>query len=375
MRDKISKILIVDGMFPNKFTSWRNFEILALMEEFNTDIFVYKGSPWAGIDYEIDYEYMKNLTDLSEYNFIIFDPAYNFLQKFNSNFDGTIFNGKFPGTYLLTKAKEFDIEEYEVIYHIFLGTLIRFNNDFKISSSHQICHLYPGGGFGFHSTDKLSIEHTYVSTHPLTSDKCKNDDVKFIETYVTPQTGLREVISVKPSKSSKKLTVCFSSMGYAKEKGARKFVAISILYKLLFPWHQIQFIAIGNCYRVFPIKLIAPMDFKALELFYLNEVDIQLNLMSKAATNGWPLGIEAVKQGAVLITTDPNEASKRYQYGQNIQISHSALGFILRIRRMYSKRNEMLSWQEKGMEFFNYYCSFQNQQGKVIKLIRENLKN
>ena len=100
-------------------------------------------------------------------------------------------------------------------------------------------------------------------------------------------------------------------------------------------------------------------------------MDVQLNLMSRVATNGWPLGIEAVKQGVVLITTDPNQVSKRYIYGENIQISERIWDFILRIRKMYLDREELLSWQEKGLVFFDYHCSFDQQQGRVIQLIEE----
>jgi hypothetical protein len=369
------KVLVVDGMFPNKYSSWRNYEIIALIEKFGADVFVYKGGPWAGIDFQIDYEYIAKQTDLSEYKFVIFDPDYNYLQTLNKNFDGTKLNGKFPGSYLMTKSGDFDLESYDVIYHIFLGTITRFNQDFIISSPKQICHLYPGGGFGFNSIEKLNRDYIYVSTHPLTSEKCANDDVRFIETFVSPQTGSNEVVRIKPKGSQRKFTVCFSSLGYVKEKGARKYVAISIIYKMLFPWHKIRFIAIGNCYKLFPIKVLKPMDFKSLEIFNLNEVDVQLNLMSRIATNGWPLGIEAVKQGAVLITTDPNQVSKRYLHGANIQIAESIWEFVLRIRKMYIDRDKFSYWQEKGLEFFNHHCSFDNQQGKVIQLIDQISKN
>lgn len=371
MSKSSSKVLVVDGMFPNKYSSWRNYEIIALIEKFGADVFVYKGTPWAGIDFQIDYEFIAHLVDLSEYKFIIFDSAYNYLQSFNKDFDGTKFNGDYPGTYLLTKSNDFDLEAYNVIYHIFLGTIARFNQDFKIRRPKQVCHLYPGGGFGFKSIEKLSDEYTYVSTHPLTSEKCAADGVKFIEAFVTPQSGINEVVRIKPRGKDREFTVCFSSLGYMKEKGARKYVAIGILYKMFFPWHKIRFLAIGNCYKLFPIKVLEPMDFKALENFYFNEVDIQVNLMSKVATNGWPLGIEAVKQGVVLITTDPNQVSKRYIYGENIQISERIWDFILRIRKMYLDREELLSWQEKGLVFFNYHCSFDQQQGRVIQLIED----
>jgi hypothetical protein len=97
--------------------------------------------------------------------------------------------------------------------------------------------------------------------------------------------------------------------------------------------------------------------------------------MSRIATNGWPLGIEAVKQGAVLITTDPNQVSKRYLHGANIQIAESIWEFVLRIRKMYIDRDKFSYWQEKGLEFFNHHCSFDNQQGKVIQLIDQISKN
>ena len=70
MKNYSKKVLVVDGMFPNKFSSWRNYEVIALMEEFGADVFVYKGTPWAGIDFQIDYGYIAQQTDLSEYCYV-----------------------------------------------------------------------------------------------------------------------------------------------------------------------------------------------------------------------------------------------------------------------------------------------------------------
>ena len=54
-----NKILVVDGMFPNKFAIWRNFLISDLIKNYDVDIAVYKLDTFAGIDYNFDYEFIN----------------------------------------------------------------------------------------------------------------------------------------------------------------------------------------------------------------------------------------------------------------------------------------------------------------------------
>ena len=112
--------LVVDIVYPNKYSRWRNLEINFFISEFNSDILIFKIDSFANINFDFDYDFCnENLNNvLSEYNILIFDPRYNHLNKYNKRIDGTKFNNKFGGSYLLTKNVDFLIENYSFVYHI-----------------------------------------------------------------------------------------------------------------------------------------------------------------------------------------------------------------------------------------------------------------
>jgi hypothetical protein len=106
----VKKILLVDGMFPSKFTGWRNYEIDALLKNFELSFFIYKGGPWAGITYDFDWEYWNRRGDLNQYNILILDPKFNHLNRYNNKIDGIKFNNLHPGSYIITKDPEFNLD-------------------------------------------------------------------------------------------------------------------------------------------------------------------------------------------------------------------------------------------------------------------------
>ena len=140
-------ILLNDGVFPTKYQQWRIQEIKSFIEKGDVDIIIFKMDSFSNIDWNIEYEYMKDYYQLDKYNILIFDPKYNYLNKYNKNIDGTKFNNKFPGSYLFTQHIDFDINRYDVIYHIFLSQYEIFNKNYKIHPNKQFIHLYPGGGY------------------------------------------------------------------------------------------------------------------------------------------------------------------------------------------------------------------------------------
>ena len=77
--------LVVDILYPNKYSRWRNLEINFFIDEFESDILVFKIDGFAGVDFECDYDFCNLDTNLKlqNYNILIFNPKYNYLNKYN----------------------------------------------------------------------------------------------------------------------------------------------------------------------------------------------------------------------------------------------------------------------------------------------------
>lgn len=145
------KVLITDGWFPNKYASWRNVEILSFLQEFKTTVLVHHGKRLGDLIFNIDWDdpiYDDIRKIKPDLKFLIFDPKFNYLNKYNNKFDGTKFNGHLSHySYALTEDFEFDLGQFDVVYHIFAGGYYDFNRFFDFDNEKQFIHLYPGGGF------------------------------------------------------------------------------------------------------------------------------------------------------------------------------------------------------------------------------------
>ena len=167
---------------------------------------------------------MSHLLSEFPYNILIFDQKYNHLNEYNTKVDGTKWNGKFPASYVFTKNSSFDINEYDLIYHIFLHCYREFNKRIEYPREKQAIHLYPGGGFSGSQALRHDLPHSVklISTNPKTSSILDNEGIEnYLEclggTFFTKD-------AVYPHKVSEKhdgqLTVAFASLGHSHEKGA-----------------------------------------------------------------------------------------------------------------------------------------------------------
>ncbi len=369
--NKKIKLLITDALFPNKYSSWRNVEILSLIEEFETTILVKHGKSWAGIIFDIDWGRQEYGNRLQGYNFLIFDPEYNFLNSYNKDFDGTIFNGYLPNyTYALTKDVTFDVSIFDHYYHIFLGSFLEFNSYFKIPESKQTIHLYPGGGYTHEVPLRLSKSIGVVSTFPTTSKKLALAGVPHIDCWSVP-------LYMKNEHPSKKrlhnmpLRVCFASLGHGTEKGDKTFRWVARIMSTLFRHCQFEFISIGNCSRSRFIRNIPPMSWRQLESFYAEHIDIYINPVSRRAANGWPIGQEAMKQGCVAVTYDVNNVADWFHAKDfQIQIAKNPLDIIKYLLMFNKNRHMLLETSVANQQFVNKYAGYDNQQRKIFEFIR-----
>lgn len=371
-------ILLTDILFPSKYAKWRIEEIKSFLDTDQCDILVSKTEQFAGIKYNVDYEEMREYYNLDQYNILIFDQQYNFLNKYNTRIDGTAFNGGGSGySYLITKKASFDVHSYDVFYHIFLSSFNKFTNTFGITDANKhTIHLYPGGGYdNSTSIAKLPRQVKIVSTQPFITDALVRYGFK---NYITAygSTVLPKNYILKPKKiNNSTLNVCFSSMGHANAKGYQYFYDLVKAYSTLNANDNIKWYFIGNNSGVpkLPnITYVPPMSQAELDNFYNETIDILINPESGKAINGWPLGIEAALQGVVLLTTDTHKCNNYFKYTSNminIINPNKYMDSVLRIKKIYKNRemlhNMSLSIQSHSFLHFNHTV----QQEKILEFI------
>ena len=366
-------ILLTDIMFPNKYAKWRLTEIKAFIDNYAADILVSRRiSSYAGLTFNFDYDELCDKYNLNQYNILIFNPAYNYINKFNKDFDGTVFNNKMKGEYLFrhkSKPLTCEISSYDLAYHIFYMCYKIFNEDISYPHEKQIIHLYPGGGYS--SAACISNIDNRVrlvpSQHFISKHISKH---RYINVYGGPFFDKDECIVCKEMQN-KPLIVCFTSMGDPHEKGAFVYLELAKMYKSIWPADGLQFISIGNCPPSDLVVHYAPMDQLTLNDFYYNKVDILINLDTGKGLNGFPLGVEGAIQGCVLLTTDvqnQNEENGFFIDSFHIIQQNNLNDIITRIKSLcdISARVERSRYiQQKMFDLFSYEATM----GKILKFI------
>lgn len=365
-----SKILLVDRMFPNKFTIWRNNLIESLINEFDTDIVVYKTNEFAGIKYNFDYHFINTQFQISKYNILISDPLYKDVQKFNTNYDGIKNIGKYNFSYAFIKDEDFSLDQYDAIYYLFLTSYLQFKSDFDTSKKKNLIHLFAGGGFDYNTATTLDKDCFYISSHKNTSEILKSNNLQYIECLGVPQFRALDRIYPLKKKSTNYFTVNFSSMGFGHEKGDEMFIRIAVVYRFIFPFDRVRFTSIGNCKKSIFVKNYPPFDYVSLITHYENEVNLHLNLAKKNAPNGWPLGTEAIKGSCVLITTDVDNSSTYYKDSEAIIKVRTVLDAIREIRKLYKNSEYYNSKLKSQFKFLMLHFGFENQQKKIFNFLK-----
>jgi hypothetical protein len=336
------KVLLTDAFFPSVYCKWRLVEIHSFIEKYKADICVLScDKNIFNIQQEFNYEELCDDFHLKDYNILIFNPEFNYINKYNTAFDGTYYNNKLLGIDYLFSANtsnnyQFNIYDYDVFYHIFLSAHKTFNNIVpKVPLNKQYLHLYPGGGFIENvDTDMMKyFKNKVVRTNIIYTQK-------FIEPYLIAKPKCRKcyvfgaplcykdepLVPKRGLINCSNLCVAFASVGNPIAKGLGDFLKIvHIAQQLKLP---ITFITIGNCdinilqhkselistnmpiedmlsvHKSITHYSVMPQD--VLDCFYYKNVDVYLNLekVNINSKNGWTLGGEAALQGCVLLTKD-----------------------------------------------------------------------
>jgi hypothetical protein len=405
------RVLLTDIMFPNAMAAWRLNEIGGFIEQYETDIYVPTRVGRNGpIQFSFDWEALTLSHHLADYDLLIFNKAFNHLDRFNSfnrapgeTFNGTLYNGKWPGDYMLRLRKYGSqlqaggsgqggpgdltsdsplpiprLQDYDRIHHIFLIVYQELNRYFPVvPQAIQSIHLYPGGGF--YAKDE------YKKNYDVQPGVLLFPTQAFISDYVRTFMPMNPAINVfgaalcakgarmipkQPSSNGSPLVVAFTSLGDVRSKGADLYVSIAQDYRRTFPKDNITFLGIGNVPSSPAVQAMQPMPQADLLVFYRDTVDVIMSLERTDRENGWPLGIEAVLEGAVLFTMDKfglNEANG-FNFGDGIVIvSEWDTAPVLDKLHSYVHNRELLrihsrTIQERAFELF----SFEKQVGTIF---------
>lgn len=378
------RILLTDIMFPNKFAKWRLVTTKAFIEKYDTDILVIsRVNSYRELLFEFDFDELRQSHSLNEYDILIFNPSFNYINKYNSSdFDGTKFNNKYRGDYILRKKKfrseVFNISVYDAVYHIFLLCYKNFNTNYSYSFAKQFIHLYPGGGLiRLQNAKEINPCSKIISTQNYTTEYLQTNLInKFINVYCAPFLNKYDQIR-KKSINNNNIGICFTSLGIIEEKGAHIYPQIVKIYKNMYPDDKIIFYSVGLVPMSDDIIHFAPMSQKKLDDFYYHNVDILLNLDTNKALNGFPLGVEGTLQGTILFTTDSYNLNVKnnFNYGEEMLIikNNDIDHIITNIHKLHDDRillnQRSLAIQEKSYQLFNY----ENTMVKIFDFIEDNL--
>lgn len=344
------RILITDILYPNKYSTWRNEMINYLLRNTNADILVFRVKE-TNVKYDFDYSFC-NSSGLLE--------NHKHLSNFSDN--KVIRYGLFKG--------EFDLAQYNFVYHMFAKTYIQFNSTFTFPSYKQFVHLYPGAGYAFNRIG-FPKDVGIISTHPETTE-IYSDHEKKIECFFGPHMNESDEVKAKDFSQKQNINICFASLGNGALKGDLEYLSIVEEYLKSYPQDDIKFFSIGNCTAHRSVTKLEPMDYLSLQKFYGDNIDVYISTETGTSANGWPLGVEAVKMGTVLLTTDHRNTASRLNLPHPSVVVCSNTGeFIKEIKQLYDDRKYMNKCSENAKTFFSKHITVENQQDKILRFMCE----
>ncbi len=357
------KILLFDKPFPTSTAQWRIEEVKSFITEKGADVLTANNRA-------CEYDTMRDYYNLEDYNILISNWRYNDLNKYNNNFDGVVFNGKFPGDFVVSKHRKFDISKYDIIYHIFYSRWKKFNELYpNIPQNKQIIHFYPGGKFNIGLIDSIPKDVNIITTQRYYTEFFQKGGYKPKEILGASFLQKNDTYNLR-TKNKGKLIVCLSAATGKNGKGIEAYEMCVDLYKNLYKNDNIEFIfiGIGNDIKSNNIIKYPLMSMENLKK-KLDKVDIYVNPESGRFTNGWPLGVEAMLRGSVLITTDPFNSAQYYPYTNDLIIIKTIDEIIKHIKQLYDNRDLLKETSNRLQKNVNEFYSFNNQQQLIFDYI------
>ena len=116
-----------------------------------------------------------------------------------------------------------------------------------------------------------------------------------------------------------------------------------------------------------------------LDLFYQNSIDIYINTETGIALNGWPLGIEALLQGAVGVMTNSQDNyydSWDFSNEEMFIVPEGQVGIpdiVRALAALVKDRHLLNSMSQKSQKKIHQLLSFSNGQAKVFEAIEKRI--
>jgi hypothetical protein len=380
-------------MFPNTMAAWRLNAIEAFIESFDADILVFDRI-WvsSGTVFKFEWTDLVQSHHLYKYDLLIFNPRLNYLNYVNELnrtkddvIDGTKFNGMIPGDYLLRLKKyrnsAVNLNVYAAYYHIFIYSFDLFR--FKLgpywdqrNGIKHIVHCYPGGGFSvqgsYHPGNYEGVH--FIATQAFVTESLQREllprvNITVVDIFGVPLLRKNQTFPVRAfDMEHNYLRVCLTFLGDATEKGLPHYIELSKYFKSHFPQDNVTFYLVTHpdAYKQNGVNsglvYVPPMPQANLSLFYEKNVDVICNFETTRYKNGWPLGVEAVLTGALLLTTDSFNLNVRNRFNFNEglivanrnNLSDTASWLHLYVNNRRRLQRDSMIIQRRAFELFSY---------------------
>lgn len=314
-------VLVTDIMFPSTISAWRLNQISMFIEEVQADILVpSRVNEYAGVQFPFQWVPLQEL--LSDYDLIIFNPtvwSWPGVAEAAAISNVTRAHALLPVDYLIRHKKRrhepVDISRYHAVHHMFQMTWQGFMTRFPwVPPCRQ--------SIWFAARTSCTNEHLHTGVYLITTDLMCLAVIRrhmphnpLLPLLGMPILNRRASMVKKPLKSPhEKLVVAMASVGNVQNKGADVYVKLAELYHARYPGSNVVFYGIGNIPSSPIVVPLATMPQVNLSMLYRNEVDVMFSPESHNGGNTWPMGTEAVVQGAVLFSTDFHDMNRLNGY-------------------------------------------------------------
>lgn len=356
------RVLLTDLLFPTNYVSWRLVEIISFMRRYETDIYIPKHLSHV---VPIDYEGAAKICNLEDYDILIFNSKYSHLNKYNKDFNGLSFIGKSNGAFAFRlkkyRSQQWNHNVYDIVYHIMFASYAAFKrNIYPIHK--QWIHYHAGCQVRFAKSLPKNIGGVIVTQkfYQRLMPKGLNVVPIYGVPYLLPENKIRQ-----KDINNKTLRIAATVLTHKPEtKGLPDYYAMADYIRNKYPKLDIEYILIGTHKPDRPyIKYIQPMPQEQLSQYYYDLVDIYVNPETGILYQGWPLGSEALLEGAVLITTDHKNMNTDSQFNfksdeifiSNKNIPETFGEFVV---KLYNDRELLhkysIKGQQKAHELFSY---------------------
>ena len=375
-----SLLIIIDDVFPNELSSFRNVEFNEYLSTFS-DVLLLNISK-REVEKKSLSKYDKNVnlyfaqTDFE-------DDSFNKVRQIISKYNNRICSIVFLNNIYAYDGKVLDFLEKNQIKFIFT--------------------LYPGGGFFFNDEVKSKLQKIFTSNMLykviVTQDKVKRfllennlieeEKIAFIyglpvsKTLLNIDTTSHQHYGIK---NKINLNICFVAYKYSeqgKDKGYDTFIEVA--KKLRTKYNDIYFHVVGNFDEsdIDVTELDERIAFYGVQgtkwfVNFYKDKDIIIsptkpNILKKGAFDGFPTGCttEAMLNEVAAIVTDPLNLNTHYIDDEDIIIVRSIDDIIMKVEELKNNPKKLFQIATKGYKKANEIYSYKNQINKRIQLLNE----